>query len=318
MRIKRILAILVFAGSLLSCSDDTWPSAGKTNVLWLGTSIPSGCSYPSYSCKSNGAYCLNKAVGSSFMCSRSVEEKGVGYAGLSLTETVDEKEKRYRRYVDNGKLSRKRLKAFKASSYENAVLPYVGSADVVVVDHGFNDIDNLYELYKDRNTIPDNDTLWNSFDRSNYIGAFNYLMREIKKVNSGVVVMVGGYFQNSCTIDYTAGGRYIQQVSEDIARHYGIQVLDVWNYVDIPDGYKPGSENYIDSINRKYRKNFVKWNPNVRGEITYFQIFCPDAVHPFSDPTGTSQRTLNAAFSEVMAKRLAEAGYKKSEDAEEF
>ena len=92
----------------------------------------------------------------------------------------------------------------------------------------------------------------------------------------------------------------------------------MWNYVDIPDGYKPHSENYLDSINGIYKTDYTKWLPNERGEIPYFQVFCPDKVHPFSDPTGTSDKILNAAVSELFRKRLVESGVKPSHNGEDF
>ncbi|WP_288310274.1 SGNH/GDSL hydrolase family protein [Prevotella pectinovora] len=274
----------------------------------MGTSIPEGCTYPDYSCQSIGAKCINKSIGASFMCAYDVSEKGIEYAGLSLTETIKEKENKYRKYVEEGKLSSGRMNHFINCSFENVVLPYAKWADIIVIDHGYNDDISLYKLYESKNSINDENELWLSTDRSNFIGAFNYLVAEIRKINPNVQIVVGGYFQNTCTIGYAIRGKYVQRVTEDICRHYKLPILDVWNHVGIPDGYKPKSENYIDSINSIYKTDFTKWIPNERGEIPYFQIFCPDKVHPFSDPTGTSDKILNAVVSELFKKRLAETG----------
>lgn len=315
-----LLSFVVLA--LYSCSnsesDNSQSVLNGLNVLWVGTSIPEGCSYPAYACRSIGAKCINKSVGASFLCQYDVDEKGIEYAGLSLTETIAEKEERYVKYVKEGKLSAGNMLRFRNSSFENLILPYVKWADVIVIDHGYNDDISLYKLYEARNTIADTDELWNSMDRSNYIGAYNYLIAEIRKIKPDVKIVVGGYFQNSCTLGFAVRGKYVQYVTEDICRHYKLPILDVWNYVDIPEGYKPHSENYIDSINSVYKTNFTKWMPNERGEISYFQIFCPDKVHPFSDPTGTSDKILDAAVSELLKKRIAEMGVQPSNNKKDF
>lgn len=318
------IALLTFVVLLLLCScskseqDEPLALPSGLNVLWIGTSIPEGCSYPDYSCRSIGANCINKSIGASFLCVYDIGEKGIEYAGLSLTETIREKEKKYGKFVKEDLLSTGRMKRFIDSSYETAVLPYAKWADVIVIDHGYNDDISLYKLYDAKNSVDDTDEQWLSMDRSNYIGAFNYLVAEIRKVNPDVQIVVGGYFQNTCTLGHAVRGKYVQHVTEDLCRHYKLPILDVWNYVDIPDGYKPHSENYLDSINGIYKTDYTKWLPNERGEIPYFQVFCPDKVHPFSDPTGTSDKILNAAVSELFRKRLAEAGVKPSHNGEDF
>lgn len=209
-----LLSFVVLA--LYSCSnsesDNSLSVPNGLNVLWVGTSIPEGCSYPAYACRSIGAKCINKSVGASFLCQYDVDEKGIEYAGLSLTETIAEKEERYVKYVKEGKLSAGKMLRFRNSSFENLVLPYVKWADVIVIDHGYNDDISLYKLYEARNTIADTDELWNSMDRSNYIGAYNYLIAEIRKIKPDVKIVVGGYFQNSCTLGFAVRGKYVQYV----------------------------------------------------------------------------------------------------------
>ena len=103
-----------------------------------------------------------------------------------MTETIREKEKKYGKFVKEDLLSTGRMKRFIDSSYETAVLPYAQWADVIVIDHGYNDDISLYKLYGAKNSVDDTDEQWLSMDRSNYIGAFNYLVAEIRKVNPEV------------------------------------------------------------------------------------------------------------------------------------
>ena len=59
------IALLTFVVLLLLCScskseqDEPLALPSDLNVLWIGTSIPEGCSYPDYSCRSIGANCIN-------------------------------------------------------------------------------------------------------------------------------------------------------------------------------------------------------------------------------------------------------------------
>lgn len=68
------IALLTFVVLLLLCScskseqDEPLALPSDLNVLWIGTSIPEGCSYPDYSCRSIGANCINKSIGASFLC----------------------------------------------------------------------------------------------------------------------------------------------------------------------------------------------------------------------------------------------------------
>ena len=53
---------------LLSLHSMCLMSQDRKKVLWLGTSIPGGCTYPKVACEQNDMGCINKAVGSSFLC----------------------------------------------------------------------------------------------------------------------------------------------------------------------------------------------------------------------------------------------------------
>lgn len=276
------------------------------NVLWIGTSIPAGCSYPVNACNHIKAKCTNNSIGASFLSIYNMDDKGELYAGLSLTETIAEKEEKYRKLVNNKTISQATLDLFKKASFESNIIPIIKSTDIVVIDHGYNDDISLYKLYDNRTTINDNDTIWDSTDRNNFIGAFNFLYRKIKTENPNIKIIIGGYFQNNCTIGHAVRGKYVSYALTDISRHYGITCLDVWNYMNIPDGYKPHSEHHLDSINNVYGTKFSKWLPNEKGEITYFQKYCPDTVHPFSDPTNIANAKLDSIFSFLLPQKIKE------------
>jgi len=263
-----------------TASDTSRFDPSGMKVLWLGTSIPAGCEYPQYVCQALNMECVNKSVGASYLCFDKDSTYEICRALTARkTETKD------------------------YANYDNLVAPFIADADYVVVDHGYNDGENIYGLReivdKGRDAID-----WNSEDRSDFIGAFNYLYNRMKESNPDVKVIVGGYFQNNCTISYTNRGYYISVVLEWIADHYNLPILDAWNYVGLKDGYAPDSQDYIQDLNDTYGTDFTKKWVNEKGEITYFQIFCPDAVHPFSDPTGHSDSCLNKAMLPLFEKAI--------------
>lgn len=290
---------------ITACGDDDHApmapmAADRPCVLWLGTSIPEGCTYPQYACEANGWRCINHSLGASFLCLPDLTHPVTTHTGYSLTMTSDEMEAAFRPMVKSGALKKATLKYWKSITYESLLLRDLPRADVVVIDHGFNDKETIA-----REVLQGYDAIdWNSRDRSTFVGAFNYLYDLIRTVNPRAVVCVGGYFQNSCTAGYAASGRDIATICQWIAQHYDLPLLDAWNYVGLSDGYVPGSAHYLDSLNARYGTEFrPKWT-DAEGNITHFQRFCPDAVHPFSDPTGQSDRVLDEVFARVLHDRL--------------
>lgn len=270
-------------------------------VLWLGTSIPGGCTYPYKACENLGMTCINKALGASFLCMKPIATPFYQHTGYSLTMTSEEKEDICRPYIESGELSDEMLADWKYASYNTRIMDDIRIADVIVVDHGYNDGDIL-----DRETMQDYSEIdWTSRDRKTFIGAFNYMYDIIKSENPNAIVLIGGYFQDKCTMSYTIRGSLVAKVSKWISDHYGIPLLDVWNYTDIPDGYMPNSADYLDKLNEIYGTDFKKIFADSEGNITYFQKFCPDGVHPFTDPTGGSDRQLDDIFSKLLYERLS-------------
>lgn len=298
------LMLVLFVVLLISCQTLVDDGKGKKRVLWIGTSIPEGCTYPTVACRRLGLACINKAIGSSFVCDdeRYYNPPFSKHYGLSLSLSSDEKEHIYRKYVNSGELSESLLEVWKNASYDRCLMEYVKNVDYVVFDHGYNDGDILEKDCIDADLID-----WQSENRHSFIGAFNYLYRKMLSVNPNIKVIVGGYFQNKCTMRYTIRGRYLEQLYEKIGRHYNLPVLDVWNYVDIPDGYIPNSAGYIDYLNEQYGMSFVKVFSDDDGNISYFQKFCPDGVHPFSDPTGVSNKILNDVFTNLLRNIVSDA-----------
>lgn len=276
------------------CFTDT------NNILWVGTSIPEGATYPIEAAKKCGYNCINKSLGGS--CLRYSNSKPNSFSG-SLSATVNELEERYRNDVTNNVITESKLELWKDRCYERSILPYInGTNDIqvsmVVIDHGVNDAKNIHSLFADENSID-----WTSRDRNNFVGAFNYIMDEILKVNPFVKIVISGHYTN--TYVHAEANEYhfdeVCKMQNMIAEKYGISIMKCWEHSQINNEYVKGSSSYLSNLNAKYGTSFMKQSPNSDGEIKSQQIYCPDTIHPHSDPTGNTNKRLNAVYSKLLA-----------------
>lgn len=269
-------------------------------VLWLGTSISACASYPKVATANLGMTCVNHSVAASYMYVPEVKPPFVKSSGNSLTMSRDEKEAAFRPYVTDGTITQQQLYEWQWVSYEGRVMKDIQDIDLVVIDHGYNDRRALAADYQKGEDQLD----WESEDRTSFVGAFRYLYNRILEANPQITVLVGGYFQNNNTYMYPDRGPLVSEVSTWIARHYGLPLLDTWNYTNIPDGFMPNSSQYLKELNEKYGRSFKPSVTDQEGNITYFQVFCPDGVHPHSDPTGHSNAVLDSIVTFLLEERL--------------
>jgi hypothetical protein len=260
-------------------------------MLWVGTSIPQWCTYPVNACANLGLKCINTSISSSGLCLNFGVLNNVR-DGLDLCETIDEKKFRYQ-----GKVSAAMLDTYYNSSYERAILPYLAQADAIVFDHGVND---AFQINRDITTGID----WNNIDRSTYIGAFNYLVKEILKRKPSIRMIIGGYLENQSNYQVRAG-KVICQMQQTISSHYNYALLDVWNYTGIKYTFVPNSATYVKDYNARYGTTYTNFITDASGNITDFQVFCPDGIHPFSDLSGNSDRKLDAIYTNLLKRALA-------------
>lgn len=277
----------------------------NNNILWLGTSIPRGAQYPTYSAQKCGYVCTNNAYGESFLCWSGEHPSVIRVnSGKSLTATVAELEAMFRQDVTAGTITEAQLEEWKDKSYERSVLPYINGTNetqvsMIVLDHGFNDKGNIYAMMQDVESID-----WSSKDRSNFVGAFNYLRGKIQEVNPTIKIVIAGYFQNtyiySNNIESDYHSKEICEMQELIAKHYSISIMKAWEHTQINNEYIPGTNDYISNFNTKYNTSYTKHNPDSDGNIQSMQLYCPDCVHPHSDLTGKCNRRLNAVYAKLL------------------
>lgn len=271
--------------------------SGKT-ILWIGTSIPEGATYPQVACNNNRYNCINNALGASRMRWTGIKQSSVNsWSGRSLTATVDELETTYRSSVTDGSISESDLNQWKDKSYQRSIIPYIDGTnttqvDAIVIDHGFNDRENIAELLENESSID-----WNSRDRSNFIGAFNYLLDRIQEINPTIKIVIGGYFQNHYAPYFS---EQICRMQKMIAEHYGFEILPVWEYSQINDKHVIGTSTYIQEFNSKYGTDYTKMEPDEDGNIIALQLYCPDKVHPHSDLTGNCNKRLDAVYTKLL------------------
>ena len=248
--------------------DDAKVTVGKIKsshkVLWIGTSIPAGNGYliGTYplQVKSNlGIKTLyNNSIGASGIVKFS-GYLGNGRDGLDLSETVAEKEARYRSKVQDGTISETTLNYYKNASFEKCLLPYINgsvdSCDTVIIDHGYNDREVLA-------TEIDSSVVLSNKNRSSFIGAFNYIIDKIYAINPKIRIIVIGFYMkdNYNGNGFEMHGRDIDTVLNKISAFY--------NFMYIPT----------------YRGSCI--NP------ANFKKMCPDSVHPHSDADGTAVKNI--------------------------
>ena len=272
--------------------------AANGNILWIGTSIPEGAKYPSEASSACGYKCTNKSLGSSMLRFTGVHPQTVTEnSGKCLTATVAELEALYRQDVVDGVITEDKLNQWKNYSYENSILPYIDGTNstqvsAIVLDHGFNDRTNIHTLMEDTSAID-----WTSTDRANFVGAFNYLYKQILEANPFVKLIISGYFQNVYEPYYSQDICAMQQL---ISEKYDLQLMPAWKYSGINFEHVPGSSDYISNFNSTYGTSYTKMDPDSSGNITLFQFFCPDKVHPHSDKTGNCDRRLNAVYTKLL------------------
>lgn len=286
-------------------------------VLWLGTSIPAYSHYPERVCSILGHTCYNMALGSSGIIVRT-GYLGSERDGKDLCESANEKETRYRPYVTSGSITEEQLNQYKTYGYDARVIPYIDgtidNCDVVVIDHGYNDRDTVaMQSFIDGFDELDMsvDVEDNVYDRSNFIGAYRFLLHKIFEINPNIKVVICSYLENkTCGPEFPKptwdssviynSGYQICTLLELIARHYDFPYLDMCNYNGYSMEYMPGTNDYLAGISSSYTVKKYTSRPNTGNNVTKFQYYCPDGVHPHTDPTGHSIDILVQSLTKLM------------------
>lgn len=290
-------------------------NTSKHSVLWLGTSIPCYSHYPEKVCELLGHDCYNMAIGSSGIIVRSGVEQG-DRNGKDLCESAAEKETRYRQAVNSGLISEEQLNTYKTYGYDARVLPYIdgtiASCDVVVIDHGYNDRDtDIMQGYIDGFDSLDLSIDASSYDRSNFIGAFRFLVDKILSVNPNIKIVICSYLENKTgspefpkpvwdsSVIYNSGYQ-ICTLLKKLAEHYNFPFMNMCDYNGFTVEYLPNSNTYLPTNYPSYSLKRYTNRPNPSNNITKFQYYCPDGVHPHTDVSGRSTEIIVSSLVKLM------------------
>lgn len=217
------------------------PFKGK-KVLWMGTSIPSytasGKTYPDLISAALGFTLLNKALPTSIISwnpTKRANFPNPSYVFYGLSGDIAEMEAEF---TVQG-ITDATLKAdYLSRSWQNRLEPFIAETDIFVFDHGWNDMG-----YTPSPLVYDNiDTL----DKTNVIGAFNYLIRKILQAKPTARILIIGQWRSPI----------LNIELKKIAERHGIPFLEL--------------------------QNQLGWSATIVDGVEYYKKYVPDSVHPSS------------------------------------
>lgn len=242
----------------------------------------------------------------------------------SVLNTIRRNEGLATSWVDNW------INDFKARSFESLVVPYIdgsiAACDTVIIDHGFNDRDTIFNIVSQyANAEKDIISYWpeavvgqpgieypvvsgnsgwywltqlgddryydsfelmkaywgllgfnkegNSEHKLNYFVAMMYIVQQIWKINPRVKIIIGNYFSKDHGFDSMSSfkTKYILEANKQFASLMGFYCV-----------------NPAEHTGLRNRQIILADGTS----ITDMRLFCPDGVHPHSDPTGHSNRVI--------------------------
>lgn len=253
----------------------------------------------------------------------SAEVESAFPTGYCLSATHDEIREKYASVLENIRSKEgldpswvaKWLNDFLGHSYETLIIPYIdGTIDnctTIILDHGFNDRHTIvYECMQHWHTkvvnnvlLPAEDVIgytWLKalaegkisresyledctklgFTRNSYLYAMIYVINKCLEINPNLRIIIGNYFAARTPVfeaefQSTASGlgedsndfcSLLCGANEAVAGMFGFDIVNVYKYT---------------------------WIMNIAiNDVNDFMKFCPDGTHPFSDPTGESNRII--------------------------
>ena len=280
----------------------------KHTALWLGTSIPEGfygdfITYPKIVGERLGWNVINQSLGGSGI----IKHEGVfGHDGdgKDLAENAEEKKERYQNHIGdgtNGTVTQSRYIEMMDWGYDKKIIPYINgekaSCDMVIIDHGINDIGSIAEELKTFDSVEKSLIKDAKNDRGTFVGAFRFLLQKIYEVNPRIKVVVVSYLENQTRYDTNwihRGGYEICEMQRKLANTYGLYFANMCDYNGMICRFVKGTENYISNYNKENGTNYPLYNffeeENENNCCSLYQYMCPDGLHPHSDKTG---KTIN-------------------------
>lgn len=293
----------------------------KGKAVWIGTSIQEGVEYVTNVAKNLNVKIYNKAIGGSPL-SRGKEK--------SLMDTIAEKTATYGESAEQ-------------YSYENLVIPYfdgtIDTCDTLIFDHGFNDgdfpiyYDNVYDdedemkemqwLVTSATTISnlkfvttDEDT---DYDRRDFVQAFGYLRKKLLEINPAIQIVINSNLEKKSTPQAIIASRgananniwkghwglAVWTIQKLISEFYDLKFNDLagslgWSRISA----FPNSQTYLADFNTQFGTNHGAYWKDADDNISMYQVFAPDGVHPYTDLTGRSTKILTKVCTEFLNGKI--------------
>ena len=318
-------------------NDDT---IEEERILWIGTSIPAGSgdnNYPKMISDKTGLYIRNNSIGGSFLAyhtydpetswaDKSIEEIEQQIAhGFCLSATYEEIEAKYLPYLQaNNNLSANKINewinTFKSCSYQSIILPYInGQLDnctVIVLDHGFNDFNNILHecllnndfdgnfenfhkivaestsagynwiksLAEDKNPVyKDHEGMYEMGKRS-YFQAMEFVINECRKVNPDIKFIIGNYFARKTPHLINNYGPIYGSLCTDLLLYANEAIANIHNF------------NIVNVYEYTGLDNYDEYN---------FTLFANDYVHPSANGNTMSNKIIANAYAEELGRILS-------------
>ena len=312
---------VLWIGTSIPAGDISFDNNGTTQST---TTDLGSNNYPKMVADALGFTLYNNARGSSFVCFYPPEEDGTSnwasasdwteyqdetWKGFSLAASMEQVEEKF---GANGLNCPEWLvNQFKSFSYESLIIPYIdgtlASCDTVVIDHGYNDRsviinqaswypgdgETQFALGAGRSWLktlqdPFEQTLttesffqsaWSADEsvdsKKHYFSAMIFICKKIWAVNPRIKIIIGNYFTKKSNVfgaEYANDklGEFVCLANSAIANWLQVKCVNIADQTGI------------------YNRNLPAGND--------YSLFCPDGVHPHSDSTGLSNKTIAGIY----------------------
>lgn len=285
-------------------------NTGSNHIVWVGTSIPEGATYPSVASVACGYDCIKNCLGQQSLAIRS---------GSPMCMMYTEQEFRNNFTSEIGStMTQTEFNLRLDRTFERAVIPFVKGESLVIsdgmttypnntinpdgikisaliVDHGYNDYANIAQLLQNEQSID-----WTSRDRSNFVGAFNYLLDEVRKYNPTLKIVISGYFQDKWLVGDISDVCKIQKL---YAEKFSIEIMEAWKNTQITADIIKDTSTYMTNYNSTYGTSWTVPSSykDAQGNISARYIYLPDGIHPHSDLTQNCNKRLNAVYTKLLS-----------------
>ncbi|MBR5601474.1 MAG: hypothetical protein IKW24_02490, partial [Clostridia bacterium] len=228
-------------------------------------------------------------------------------------------------------LSESYCKRIVNGSFENKLLPYLDGTrsmpDLFVIDHGHNDwkyrdangnidieleptvenirngllaedtymtannYENLKKYFGDLSDIPEDmlEEFAASVNRNCYKGAVNFILTLILRYNPHArIVFISNYeYENG----YNKGYRNVIDAQKALSQEWCFPLFEIYKYLGYSDKIIPGSKEYMTETYPGYTFD---------QDVTVYEIYNVDKVHPSSDTTGFANEIYAGLIAEFL------------------